>query len=149
MSGNDNHDSIPSKKDSELKNPDRRQVLGVAVVAAAFTAGQIESAAGQGKKSSPAKKGAPEPYGGLVDPAHYPGETKPGTDGYQPVSQFHDLSAKLVYRDGAEYRRKVSAYAKSLRKKMNLPDSEFMHVVRIQPKPGGKADVGWDLCCCS
>jgi hypothetical protein len=141
MGGKDNRDSIPSKEDSELKNPGRRQVLGVAVVAAAFTAGRVGSAEGQGKT-------APEPYGGLVDPAHYPGETKPGEHGYQPVSQFHDLTAKQVYKDGAEYRRKVSAYAKSLRKKMNLRDSDFMHVVRLEPKPGGNADKGWDFCCC-
>ena len=64
MSGKDNHDSIPSKGDSELKDAGRRQVLGVAVVAAAFTAGQVGSAAAQGKKKPPAKKPARGRHGG-------------------------------------------------------------------------------------
>src|ERR1700676_1258569 len=104
MSGKDNHDSIPSKGDSELKDPGRRHVLGVAVVAAAFTAGQVGSATAQGKKKPPAKKPARGRYGGLVAPADLPGEHKPGQNGYQPVSKFQDLAAEKVYADGADYR---------------------------------------------
>jgi hypothetical protein len=151
MSSKDNQDSKRSKKDSELKNPGRREVLGVAVVAAAFTAGQVGSAEGQGKKKPPAKKPAAEPrppHGGLVPPYDVPGAA-----GYGPVSTFHDLSAQLVYKDGADYRRKVSAYAKRLRQEMGLLDSEFRHVIRLEPR--STADAGATIgqsghcsCCC-
>jgi hypothetical protein len=147
MSGKDNNDSMPRKGDSKLKNPGRRQVLGVAAVAAAFTAGQVGSAEGKDKKKPPAEK---EPHGGLVKPYDVPGAA-----GYGPVSTFHDLAAQLVYKDGAEYRLKVSAYAKSLRQKMNLPAGEFRHVVRLEPvKRSAQAGSGNDggdscACCCS
>jgi hypothetical protein len=148
MRGKGNHDSIPSKGDSELKNLGRRQMLGVAVVAAAFTAGQVGSAEGQqGRKEPPAKKPG-EVHGGLGPP-----HDVPGASGYAPVSTFHDLAAKLVYKDAADYRLKVSAYAKSLRKKMNLPDSEFRHVVRLEPVKRAAAAASGDddscgCCCC-
>lgn len=143
MSGKDNHDSMPSKEDSELKDPGRRQMLGVAAMAAAFTAGQVGSVEAQGKEKSPE-----DLYGKLVDPTHFPGETKAGEHGYQPVSQFHDLEAKQVFEKGALYRRSVSRYARNLRKRLGLPDSDFMHVVRLEPRPGGRAE-GHDACCCS
>jgi hypothetical protein len=147
MRGRDNHDSIPSKEDSELKNPGRRQMLGVAV-AAAFTAGQAGSAEAKDKDKPPPKK---EPHGGLAAP-----HDVPGAAGYGPVSTFHDLAAQLVFKDAADYRLKVSAYAKSLRKQMNLPDSEFRHVVRLQPVkraaqagPGdGDNTCSCGCCCC-
>ncbi len=140
MSGKDNQDSTPRKGDSKLKNPGRRQVLGVAVVAAAFTAGQVESA----EAAKPREK-----HGGLGPPHDVPGAV-----GYGPVSTFHDLAVKQVYKDAADYRLKVSMYAKSLRKKMNLPDREFRHVVRLEPvrrtAAAGYGD-GDDqcACCCS
>jgi hypothetical protein len=141
MSGKDNHDSIPRKGDSKLKNPGRRQVLGVAAVAAAFAAEQVGSAE--------AAKHPKEPHGGLGPPHDVPGAV-----GYGPVSTFHDLAVKQVYKDGANYRLKVSMYAKSLRKKMNLPDREFRHVVRLEPvKRSAQAGPGYDgdscACCCS
>ena len=138
----DNQDSRRSKRNSELKNPGRRQVLGVAAVAAAFTAGQVGSAEGQSKKGPRPK------HGGLVPPGTK--DKAPGRPGYDPVSKFHDLGAKLVYKDGRDYRLQVSAYAKRLRKQMGLPDSEFMHVVRLEPKPGNDCTVaeGCCGCCC-
>lgn len=143
MSSKDNQDSRRSKENSELKNPGRRQVLGVAAVAAAFTAGQVGSAEGQGKKKPRLK------HGGPVDPGTK--DKLPGRAGYDPVSKFHDLNPRLkVYRNGRDYRLQVSAYAKRLRQKMGLPDSEFMHVVRLEPKPGSYCDPaeGCCGCCC-
>jgi hypothetical protein len=144
MSSKDNQDSRPSKENSEPKNPGRRQVLGVAVVAAAFTAGQVGSAEGQGKKKvSPRSK-----------------DTTPDRDGYAPVSKFHDLNpetAKILIDKKTkthEYRLKVSAYAKRLRREMGLLDSEYMHVVRLEPRPGVLStlkcpgDEGCCGCCC-
>jgi Spy/CpxP family protein refolding chaperone len=88
--------------------------LGVAAAAAAFTAGQVGSAAAEGKKKPPAKKPAPGRHGGLVNPADLPGEHKLGQDGYLPVTKFQDLAAQQVYADAADYRQKVSAYARAL-----------------------------------
>jgi hypothetical protein len=143
MSGKDNQNSIPSKGDSELKNPDRRQMLGVAAIAAAFTTGQVGSVEAQGKKKPPE-----DIYGELVDPTHLPGETKPGEHGYQPVSHFHDLGANKVFKKGALYRQSVSKYARDLRKRLGLSDSDFMHVVRLEARPGGRAEGNCGCCCC-
>jgi len=154
MSSKDNQDSKRSKKDSELKNPGRRQVLGVAAMAAAFTAGPVGSAAAQPRRRpSPKAPAAPDPdkiYGGLVDPDNVPGgdkDTKPGDYGYQQVSKFHDLPAGQVYKNPALYRQRVSKYAKGLRKSMGL-DKEFMHVVRIEPLTGTPPDGHCGCCCC-
>src|SRR5262245_55638051 len=140
MRSKDKRGYRPSKENSELKNPGRRQMLGVAAVAAAFTAGQVGSAEGQ------SKKGARPKHGGLVPPGTK--EKKPGRPGYDPVSKFHDLGAKLVYKDGRDYRVKVSEYAARLRKQMGLPDSEFMHVVRLEPKRTAAAPPDDNLCSC-
>jgi hypothetical protein len=148
MRGRDNRDSIPTKGDSELKDLGRRQVLGVAVVAAAFTAGQVGSAEAQGKKKPPANKPTPGPHGGYTPPHDLPGAAE---NGYAPVSKFHDLAAKEVYADAANYRQMVSAYAKSLRQKLKLPDSEFRHVVRLEPVKndcGPNGDPCCGCCCC-
>jgi hypothetical protein len=148
MSGKDNHDSIARKGDSKLKNPGRRQVLGVAVVAAAFTAEQVGSAEAAGPRR---EKHGREKHGGLVKPHDLPGVRALS---YGPVSTFHDLAAQLVYKDAANYRQMVSAYAKSLRQKMNLPAGEFRHVVRLEPIRRTAAAAGYGAgddqcgCCC-
>jgi hypothetical protein len=153
MSSKKHQDSGRSKEDSELKNPGRRQVLGVAAVAAAFTAGQVGSVEAKGEKK-PSRNAAAAPstegdFGELVNPADLPGgKSKPGVNAYQPVSQFHDLGANQVFKKGALYRQSVSKYAKDLRKRLGLPDSDFMHVVRLEPKPGGHADGHCACCCC-
>jgi len=130
MSRKNNQDSRRSQENSELKNPGRRQVLGVAAVAAAFTAGQVGSAEGQ--------------------------DTTPDRDGYVPVSKFHDLNSQTVTRKSPnthEYRTMVSAYAKRLRQQMGL-DKDYLHVVRLEPKPGMLStdkcpdDEGCCGCCC-
>ena len=140
MRSKDKQGSRPSKGNSQLKNPGRRQVLGVAAVAAAFTAGQVGLAEGQ------SKKGPRQKHGGLVPP-RTKDDKAPGP-GYAPVSKLHDLGAKLVYQDGRDYRRKVSEYAKRLRQQMGLPDSEFMHVVRLEPKRTADAPPDDNLCSC-
>jgi secreted PhoX family phosphatase len=142
MSSKDKQGSRRSKENSELKNPGRRQVLGVAAMAAAFTAGQGGSAEGQGKKAPRLK------HGGPVDPGTK--DKRPGRAGYNPVSKFHDLSAQKVYRNGRDYRVQLSKYAKALRQKMGL-DREFMHVIRLELKPGSDctpAEGCCGCCCC-
>jgi hypothetical protein len=142
MSGKDNHDSIASKGDSELKDPGRRQVLGVAVVAAAFTAGRVGSVEAQ---PAPGLHGGLVPaHGGVVRP-----QNLPGAGGYAPVSHFHDQAAKQVYADAAVYRQKVSDYAKTLRQMMNLPDNEFKHVIRLEPLACDPQSPDCCACCCS
>jgi hypothetical protein len=134
MSSKDKQDSRRSKVYSELKNPGRREVLGVAVVAAAFTAGQVGSAEGQGLK-----------FGGPADQVKLPDRA-----GYNPVSKFHDLNPnQKVYKQAQEYRAKVSEYAKGLRQAMGL-ESEFMHVIRLEPKAGNVCNPaeGCCGCCC-
>jgi hypothetical protein len=135
----DNSPEIESKP--ELKNPDRRHVLGVAALAAAFAAGQVDSAAAQSKKKAkPAKKPAAtesapataNAHGGLKPPQHPIGDKK-----YKKITDYEDLKAAQVYADAEKYREDVSAYALMLRQQRGLDDeAEFRHIIRLQVLPG-------------
>jgi hypothetical protein len=137
MTSKDGDNSPEIETKPELKNPDRRHVLGVAALAAAFTAGQVESAVAEDKKKAkPANKAAATTtaHGGEEPPEHPPGNAK-----YRKITDFHDLPNKPVYHDAAMYRKMMTDYATMLRTQLNLPDTEFTHIIRLELKPSARS----------
>lgn len=129
---------------AELKNPDRRHLLGAAALAA-FTVGQAGSAAAQARPAKKQRAAAPAecppPWADGPDPSqdkHGPQEAPdPHPNGYKEPSTFGALPAgQVIFQDAKRYRRKVSAYAKKLRKAMDL-DADFTHVIRLEHKNSG------------
>jgi hypothetical protein len=134
---------------AELKNPDRRHLLGAAALAA-FTVGQAGSAAAAQARHAKKPRAAapaecPPPWG---DPPDSPADTGHGMQeapdkhpaGYMEPSTFGPLpGGQVIFHDAKAYRQKVTKYAKKLRKAMNL-DTDFTHIVRLEHVgPGASA----------
>jgi hypothetical protein len=141
-----NDNSPETEPKSELKNPDRRHLLGAAALAA-FTVGQAGSAAAD----------PPVCWADPADPQSLPlgsHGVKENPDahpkGYMDPSSFDPLpSGKVIFHDAKAYRQKVTDYAKKLRVAMNL-DTDFTHIVRLQHvQPSGSAKSADCGCGCS
>jgi hypothetical protein len=151
-------DNFPeTEPKSELKNPDRRHLLGAAAVAA-FTVGQTGSGAARTRRAKKPRVTTQQPVCETADPpmpGHGPKEPPEHSPGsYMDVDSFDPLGMGVkVFHDAKAYRQKVTELARALRKDMNLgTDQGFNHVIRIQYKPSGtsppppSADCG---CGCS
>jgi hypothetical protein len=151
MTSKRDDNSPETETKTELKNPDRRHLLGAAA-AAAFTVGQTGSAAAQARRAT--KRHVAPPPKCWADPPDPPStghgmkeDPDPHPAGYMEPSTFDPLpSGKVIFHDAKAYRQKVSDYANQLRAAMKL-DTDFTHVIRLQHKASGTSTKSSDCGC--
>jgi hypothetical protein len=138
---------------AELKNPNRRHLLGAAALAA-FTVGEAGSAAAKARRPKKSRVAASPPTC-WADPPDSPADTGHGMQetpdkhptGYKEPSTFGPLpGGQVVFHDAKAYRQKVTKYAKKLRKAMNL-DTDFTHIIRLEHMPQGTSAKSADCGC--